>query len=171
MALFNIFLASSCWIVFMVQGKDCNVKHSKTGTEYPCTFPFVHKDEIFYGCTRFDDPDQKLWCSQDTYQGTYKHKVGSGRWGFCDNDYSCPKDDVFKQDNGLAFEITKELKRLEADVAVGSKECPCVDIHECQYSSNLLAKSRFTTDHPVRSQVITFIQDRICTQAGMVHCC
>ena len=47
-----------------LNSKPCKVIEQATGEIKDCQFPFIHKEEAYYGCTTVDGPDGgKAWCS------------------------------------------------------------------------------------------------------------
>ena len=54
-----------------------------------CVFPFTLEGITYQGCTRTNDPDDRLWCSTKT-DSKGVHVSGQGEWGHCNSD--CPTD-------------------------------------------------------------------------------
>ena len=54
-----------------------------------CVFPFTLDGITYQGCTRTNDPDDRLWCSTKT-DSKGVHVSGQGEWGHCNSD--CPTD-------------------------------------------------------------------------------
>ena len=64
------------------------------GSDKPCVFPFIMKQGnvsvTHDGCTNYQDPDGKFWCSTKTDENHF-HFGESGNWGYCPK--YCRKDD------------------------------------------------------------------------------
>ena len=69
--------------------KDCLVEERGSSESKPCQFPFIYKNETFYGCTlkgatgNSDSHTGNPWCSTKTNQLTFEHISGGGFFGDC----------------------------------------------------------------------------------------
>ena len=69
--------------------KDCLVEERSSGEPKPCQFPFIYKNETFYGCTlkdavgNSDSFTGSPWCSTKINQLTFEHISGGGFFGDC----------------------------------------------------------------------------------------
>ncbi len=69
----------------LFDSKDCQVKQARDQVSKPCQFPFVYKNEIFSGCTDFED-DKGAWCSTNVDPDTREHVDKGGYYGYCSDD-------------------------------------------------------------------------------------
>ena len=147
--ILNFFIA-------IVTGQSCNVINQATKKSTSCRFPFIYNNRIFFGCTTYDDPDGKLWCSVSTQPSTHQHVTGNSFFGYCDD--SCAKDDDFRGSNQYALELEQELIRLADDP---KSHCPCVNALKCKWSKDVLIKANnMNRKHPFRRNVTDFIHSQ-----------
>ena len=109
------------------------MKSQADDSEQKCKFPFKYQERVFYGCTRFDDPMDKLWCSIETDNTTHQHQ--KGKFGFCEELSVCDRDEDFYRDNSNAFFI--ETKKLPEFIKTETTTCPCKPISECNWVQKL----------------------------------
>ena len=84
---------------------DCEVIEVASNSKKPCKFPFIFKNQTFYGCTKVAAGDNgKAWCSTKIDPLTNEHIRGQKLWGDCLND--CPTDEEAKKDYNDVIEKT-----------------------------------------------------------------
>ena len=73
---------SQCGFPYNGGGKCLTVGGGKAGAK--CVFPFTSEGITYQGCTRTNDPDDRLWCSTKT-DSKGVHLSGQGEWGHCNH--------------------------------------------------------------------------------------
>ena len=154
------------------QDNNCQVTNQNDQTK-PCQFPFRQKNQLFYGCTTYSDPDSKLWCSTLT-DANFSHIPGQGEWGYCSE--ACPNDQDFKGANLIAWNVTQIIKTQELKIQRSAKSCPCVPINDCQWAKEVLGYikqfTRNVAKHPIIKKAREFVKSFVCnSQTQSLTCC
>ena len=114
-----VFLILFCLSLISAQENNCQVTN-QDGEEKYCQFPFVHKDRIFYGCTIFDDINDKQWCVTKTFQNC-SWDLESGEWGYCSSE-KCPYNKDYHDDDHDYYAYDKEHYKTQLQMT--SLFCP-----------------------------------------------
>jgi len=158
----------------------CNVQESGSKTRQRCKFPFKFKGKTFRSCTKFEDPDEKLWCSTKV-DDDGKHIGKKGFWGHCEKGRYCKYGHVISKiqdylDDGLKIKdyCTKdEFKTNDIEKYRGREECACKPIAKCEWTSRLQKLSdKLPSKAPLRKRIVQLMRDSICDyKTKTVHCC
>ena len=74
----------------LYETKECKVQEIASNSLKPCQFPFIYKNQTYYGCTEVDaGANGMAWCSTEINPLTYEHIVGQQLYGDCFHDL-CP---------------------------------------------------------------------------------
>ena len=76
-----------------LNGKDCQVIEKASGQTKRCQFPFIYKDETFYGCITLDETGGKAWCPTKTDPIDYAVDRIGQFYGFCP-EALCPTEET-----------------------------------------------------------------------------
>ena len=76
-------------VPFLEKKKECSVLEVASGESKPCQFPFIYKNETYYGCTLkdsigdLDTQTGKPWCSTKIDPLDYEHITDGDYYGDC----------------------------------------------------------------------------------------
>ena len=112
--------------------KDCLVEERGSSESKPCQFPFIYKNETFYGCTlkdaagNSDSHSGNPWCSTKTNQLTFEHISGGGFFGDCLAE-NCPSTEFGQKaiEEILAVQNTIS-KFFRISLILDTVDCECV---------------------------------------------
>eukprot|EP00092_Neocalanus_flemingeri_P015778 GFUD01017082.1.p1 GENE.GFUD01017082.1~~GFUD01017082.1.p1 ORF type:complete len:578 (-),score=97.32 GFUD01017082.1:48-1781(-) len=131
----------------------------------PCVFPFTYLGTVYSGCTRANDPDEKLWCATKVDEnGSYINH--SKQYGYCSED--CPDGDL----------ETDELDIRTVDDEIDETDRQCGNDETCKYQTNcpeflkqkthLLSLQRGGQEY---KETLLKIRNGICNKAKKAICC
>ena len=120
------------------QDLPCNVTERASVEIKPCQFPFIYKNETFFGCTSNHDEDQLPWCSTQTDSITNEHIDKSGYWGHCPD--TCPTEHEGQEAEDLLLSLTLKPRSLGTRTSGFSSDCSstCRLYSSCRWSRDAL---------------------------------
>jgi len=156
---------------------QCKVIERKTQSSKNCVFPFIYKNETYFGCTAADSENRGgNWCSTQINSLTFEHVDGDNNYGIC------PEDTCDSQEEGLRkwekWNSFQEQVAISAATKPGTAEavkasCGCNPWQECAWSKGMIDEMSLL---PRKSWVwnlrFKFFKGRICNpKERLVYCC
>jgi len=160
-----------------LKSKPCQVIEENSSLLKSCKFPFIYKDNAYYGCTTVDGVNGKAWCSTKIDPLTNEHVEGGYR-GDCPNsedpEYTCKshEEGLKKSEDFNQYKNSLEELGVRSDTDVRDA-CECVEWDKCNWANDMVLEiSDIPRGDPLWMKRVKFFKDRICDRkTKSLYCC